>query len=136
MEKYNEIFRLKDMLDEALIDYTFNNLYDGYQIKITYEDEFIISIIEHEFSYNSYDDLIELMYCGEQPISINASCAFKIIRDILKLKKKYNHTGHIYKIPIMTFTNHHFNFDDDGFVDAPDMIKHSTHVKGWFTVKI
>ena len=36
MEKYNEIFRLKDMLDKAEIDYTFNNLYDGYQIKIDY----------------------------------------------------------------------------------------------------
>ena len=36
MEKYNEIFQLKDMLDEAGIEYDFHNLFDGYQIKIDY----------------------------------------------------------------------------------------------------
>ena len=113
MEKYNEIFRLKDMLDKAEIDYTFNNLYDGYQIKITYEDKLIISVIEHEFSYDNKRDLVEFMYIGSAPISINAYAAFMFIKDILELKQHYNNTGRTYQMPIVVYDkNSKYNIKD------------------------
>lgn len=95
MEKYNEIFRLKDMLDKAEIDYTFNNLYDGYQIKIDYIDiyasslDFLktISIIEHYFSYGNERDMVEFYDFDSDPVGVYACRAFeKIIEHI----KPYN----------------------------------------------
>lgn len=141
MEKYNEIFKLKDMLEEAGIGYTFNKLYDGYQIKIIYEDELIISIIEHEFSYDNDKDLVEFMYIGTKPISINSYGAFNIIKDILELKNKYNNTGHIiYKIPILIYPHNHIeakiNDDDDfeylHFINENRFL----NVKDWFIAEI
>lgn len=89
MEKYNEIFRLKDMLDKAEIDYTFNNLYDGYQIKIDYIDiyatDFLktISIIEHYFSYGNERDMVEFYDFDNDPVEVYACRAFeKIIEHI------------------------------------------------------
>ena len=113
MEKYNEIFRLKDMIEKENIEYDFNNLYDGYQIKITYEDKLIISVIEHEFSYDNKRDLVEFMYIGSAPISINAYAAFMFIKDILELKKHYNNTGRTYQMPIVVYDkNSKYNIKD------------------------
>ena len=67
MNEYNEIFRLKEMLEKAEIPFEFRNLFDGFQIcyprNNKSEDDFVreCSVIEHEGSYGHSQDLLEIM---------------------------------------------------------------------------
>ena len=67
MDKYKEIFRLKGMLEQAKIPFTFRKLYDGFQIcyprNNKSEDDFVreCSVIEHEGYYGHSQDLLEIM---------------------------------------------------------------------------
>ena len=59
--KYKEIFRLKEMLEKATIPFKFKHVFrNGYQI-VYPNDTFICSVIEHDFSYGSDEDLLEIM---------------------------------------------------------------------------
>lgn len=63
MTNYKEIFRLKEMLELDCIPFEFLNLFDGYQIRYpdyTYNNNYICSVIEHNFSYGNTHDLLEL----------------------------------------------------------------------------
>ena len=59
--KYNEIFKLKDMLERAKIPFKFSELMGGYHIVYpTYGGECICSVIEHDGSYGREKDLLEI----------------------------------------------------------------------------
>lgn len=59
--KYNEIFKLKDMLERAKIQFKFSELMGGYHI-VYLEDggECVCSVIEHDGSYGREKDLLEI----------------------------------------------------------------------------
>lgn len=63
-EKYNEIFKLKSMLEENHIPFEWiehNDLRNGYQICYPEKDEKrVCSVIEHSFSYGNEKDLLEI----------------------------------------------------------------------------
>lgn len=63
-EKYNEIFKLKSMLEENHIPFEWivhNDFRNGYQICYPGKDEKrVCSVIEHSFSYGSQKDLLEI----------------------------------------------------------------------------
>lgn len=59
--KYNEIFKLKDMLEKAKIPFDFSELHGGYHIVYPeFGDKCICSVIEHDFSYGREKDLLEI----------------------------------------------------------------------------
>ena len=62
--KYNEIFKLKSMLEENHIPFEWlehNDLRNGYQICYPEEDgKRVCSVIEHSFSYGNEKDLLEI----------------------------------------------------------------------------
>lgn len=59
---YNEIFKLKELLEKGNIPFEFKNIYDGYQIIIKNKNNFrIADAIEHKFSYGNEEDLLEIM---------------------------------------------------------------------------
>ena len=59
--KYNEILKLKDMLESAKIPFGFSKLHGGYHIVYTADsNKRICSVIEHDFSYGREKDLLEI----------------------------------------------------------------------------
>lgn len=59
--KYNEIFKLKDMLESAKIPFDFSELHGGYHIVYPADgSECICSVIEHDGSYGRTKDLLEI----------------------------------------------------------------------------
>lgn len=59
--KYNEIFKLKEMLESAKIPFDFSELHGGYHIVYPADgDKRICSVIEHDFSYGMEIDLLEI----------------------------------------------------------------------------
>lgn len=60
--KYNEIFRLKEMLESAKIPFIFSELHGGYHIVYpAYDGKRICSVIEHDRSHGREKDLLEIM---------------------------------------------------------------------------
>jgi hypothetical protein len=63
-QRYNEIFKLKSMLEENHIPFEWivhNDLRNGYQICYPEKDgKRVCSVIEHSFSYGSQEDLLEI----------------------------------------------------------------------------
>lgn len=59
-ERYNEILKLKNMLEKAEIPFEFSEIFGGYHI--TYPDNKfrICSVIEHDYSYGNGQDLLEI----------------------------------------------------------------------------
>lgn len=59
--KYNEIFKLKDMLEKAKIPFNFSELHGGYHIVYPADGgKCICSVIEHDGSYGREKDLLEI----------------------------------------------------------------------------
>ena len=62
MRKYNEIFKLKKMLEEANIPFEFNEMHAGYHIEYpTFSPKRVCSVIEHALSLGEEEDLLEIM---------------------------------------------------------------------------
>lgn len=63
MENYKEIFRLKEMLEEAKIPFEFKEMtmQKGYQISYPASKGRVCSCVEHSFSYGNTDDKLEIM---------------------------------------------------------------------------
>ena len=62
-EKYNEIFKLKSLLEENHIPFEWivhNDFRNGYQICYPEGKKRVCSVIEHSFSYGSQKDLLEI----------------------------------------------------------------------------
>ena len=59
-ERYNEILRLKGMLEKAKIPFVFSELFGGYHIIYPNNHFRVCSVIEHDFSYGREQDLLEI----------------------------------------------------------------------------
>ena len=59
-ERYNEILRLKGMLEKAKIPFVFSELFEGYHIIYPNNHFMVCSVIEHDFSYGREQDLLEI----------------------------------------------------------------------------
>ena len=59
-EKYNEIIRLKCMLEKAKIPFEFSKIFGGYHITYPSNKFRICSVIEHNYSYGNEQDLLEI----------------------------------------------------------------------------
>ncbi len=80
-EKYREIQALHVMLERELIDHRFAPYLGGFQITWPYDlYPPIISAIEHDFSYGSEADLIELTVGGHLFTHQTAEKALEHIR--------------------------------------------------------
>ena len=60
MNKYKEILRLKGMLEKAKIPFEFSELFGGYHITHPINKFRICSVVEHDRSYGSEQDLLEI----------------------------------------------------------------------------
>lgn len=61
-DKYNEILKLKGMLESAKIPFKFSELHGGYHIVYSANsDKRICSVIEHDGSYGREKDLLEIL---------------------------------------------------------------------------
>lgn len=58
---YNEILKLKEMLQNNGIPFEIDNMFGGYTIKYPSFEECVCSVIEHNGSYGHDDDKIEIM---------------------------------------------------------------------------
>lgn len=71
---YNEIFKLKELLEKGNIPFEFKDIYDGYQIIIKNKNNFrIADAVEHNFSYGNEEDLLEIMGGLTEKEEINSS---------------------------------------------------------------
>jgi len=82
--KYDEIMKLKKMMEDANIPFTFETRFDGYQIKYygkdkNGEDKLIIDAIEFEILHDG-KDLIEIMLGDEVRGYLNAEEAFEYFK--------------------------------------------------------
>lgn len=59
-ERYNEILKLKNMLEKAKIPFEFSEIFGGYHITYPINKFRICSVIEHDRSYGSEQDLLEI----------------------------------------------------------------------------
>ena len=60
-ERYNEILRLKGMLEKAKIPFVFSKVFGGYHIEYPNSAYKVCSVIEHDGSYGRRQDLLEIM---------------------------------------------------------------------------
>ena len=59
-ERYNEILRLKGMLEKAKIPFMFSRSFGGYHIVYPENTGRVCSVIEHDCSYGREKDLLEI----------------------------------------------------------------------------
>ena len=82
-EKYSEIILLGQMLQERKIEHEQHDLYDGYQIIVPLpEPTKEISVIEHQCSYGSIMNLLEIWADGSIQRYLSAKQTLKIIERI------------------------------------------------------
>lgn len=82
-KKYNEIILLGQMLQERKIEHEQHDLYDGYQIIVPLpEPTKEISVIEHQCSYGSIMNLLEIWADGSIQGYLSAKQTLKIIERI------------------------------------------------------
>ena len=96
--KYNEIFKLKDMLDKEHIDYSFidrsinKSIYtmESYQIIIYKNDGTrLISVIEGYGTYGEENDLLEIMGClTKEEMKIDSVLGYLTASEVLDRIKK------------------------------------------------
>lgn len=82
-EKYSEIILLGQMLQERKIEHEQHDLYDGYQITVPLpEPTKEISVIEHQCSYGSIMNLLEIWADGSIQGYLSAKQTLRIIERI------------------------------------------------------
>lgn len=96
--KYNEIFKLKDMLDKEHIDYSFidtsinKSTYTDkcYQIIIYKNDGTrLISVVEGDTTYGGKNDLLEIMVClTKEEMKIDSVLGYLTASEVLDRIKK------------------------------------------------
>ena len=59
-ERYNEILRLKGMLEKEKIPFVFSKVFVGYHIEYPASTGRVCSVIEHDYSYGREKDLLEI----------------------------------------------------------------------------
>lgn len=81
MTKYNEIIRLHEMLNKADIPHDFEESFGGYHICYNQYKQTVCSVIEHDYSYGSSSDRLEIMGLLTPAESINDSVAGYLTAD-------------------------------------------------------
>ena len=82
-EKYSEIILLGQMLQERKIEHEQHDLYDGYQIIVPLpEPTKEISVIEHQCSYGSIMNLLEIWADGSIQGYLSAKQTLRIIERV------------------------------------------------------
>ena len=82
-EKYSEIILLGQMLQERKIEHEQHDLYDGYQITVPLpEPTKEISVIEHQCSYGSIMNLLEIWADGSIQGYLSAKQTLRIIERV------------------------------------------------------
>lgn len=82
-EKYSEIILLGQMFQERKIEHEQHDLYDGYQITVPLpEPTKEISVIEHQCSYGSIMNLLEIWADGSIQGYLSAKQTLRIIERI------------------------------------------------------
>lgn len=62
MGRYQEIFTLKSMLEEAGIPFAFlDGFLGGFRLRYPSDTQCVCSVIQHRYSYGNYDDKLEIM---------------------------------------------------------------------------
>lgn len=83
VEKYSEIILLGQMLQERKIEHEQHDLYDGYQIIVPLpEPTKEISVIEHQCSYGSIMNLLEIWADGSIQGYLSAKQTLRIIERV------------------------------------------------------
>lgn len=97
---YNEIFKLKELLEKGNIPFEFKNIYDGYQIIIKNKNNFrIADAVEHNFSYGAEEDLLEIMGgLTEEEEELNSVLGWLSSEEVFKrFKYCYENNTKVYK---------------------------------------
>lgn len=82
-EKYSEIILLGQMIQERKIEHEQHDLYDGYQIIVPLpEPTKEISVIEHQCSYGSIMNLLEIWADGSIQGYLSAKQTLRIIERV------------------------------------------------------
>lgn len=81
-EKYSEIILLGQMLQERKIEHEQHDLYDGYQIIVPAAGTNEISVIEHQCSYGSIMNLLEIWADGSIQGYLSAKQTLRIIERV------------------------------------------------------
>ncbi len=85
MSKYNEISRLSEMLAKEGIKHILVPAFDGLQIILPYKKGWKqISVVEHEYSYGSKSDLLEIEKHGKIQGFLTAEQALGIIKALVE----------------------------------------------------
>ena len=91
--KYNEIFRLKKMLEEDAIPFCFMMMLGGFHLIYPAEGAVICSVIEHDGSYGRDQDLLEiqgLMTQGEMEDSGDTVLGYLSAENVFnRIKRQY-----------------------------------------------
>ena len=58
---YNEIVKLKSMLEEGNIPFEIEEVYNGHRMAYPNKQKIVCSIIEHDFSIGNKYDMLEIM---------------------------------------------------------------------------
>lgn len=83
-EKYQEILKLKDMVEKAGIPYFIQKKDDGWQMCYPSKDNPVLSVIEFWSSYGASKDLLELMIVDESLDNIFGSLEAETVFQVFK----------------------------------------------------
>ena len=91
-ERYNEILRLKGMLEKAKIPFEFSKVFGGYHIEYPASAGRVCSVIEHDYSYGREKDLLEiqgLMTKKEYKETLDNVIGYLTAEDVFQRIKKH-----------------------------------------------
>lgn len=87
--KYSSIHFLRQELENAEIPFYFREAYNGWQILYPSKENIICSIIEHEFSFGSDDDLLEIYGIDENGDRYNDAIGHLTTEEVFNIIKKH-----------------------------------------------
>ena len=87
--KYSSIHFLGQELENAEIPFYFHEAYNGWQILYPSKENRICSIIEHEFSFGSDDDLLEIYGIDENGDKCSDAIGHLTTEEVFSIIKKH-----------------------------------------------
>ena len=132
MKDYNEIFKLKKLLEKARIPFVWKERKEsnGYQILYPDTEDVVCSVIEHSFSYGNEKDLLEIQglmtkreeieYCDNVLCNLTAASVFERIGKHFYNRKVANSTDEKDFKKELTSLLNRYGWDND--CETPDHI--------------
>ena len=95
MNKYDEIFKLKEMLENAEIPFEFSEYMGGYHLCYPNNKTKECSVIEHDGSYGREQDLLEIMgLLTDEELQNDDVVGFLSAENVFeRIKKHYEKAG-------------------------------------------